>query len=90
MPEAAYVRSSDPLTRQVDGEIVMFHPSRGEYFALGEVGSRIWELLERPLSMTDVCNHLRSEFDVDEDTCRTQVGAFLDELAAAQLLERRP
>lgn len=89
MSEAAYERSGDALTRLVDGEIVMFHPTRGEYFALGATGSRIWQLLERPISMSAVCGQLRQEFDVDAETCHTQVRAFLDELASADLVEER-
>ncbi len=85
--EPTYVRGTQPMTREVEGEVVMFHPERGEYFALGEVGSRIWVLLEQPGTVTELCDRLRREFDIDDDTCRLQVQAFLDELAAAGLVK---
>lgn len=83
-------RRTEPLTAEVDGETVMFHPGNGTYFALGSVGSRVWELLEEPRSVPDLCDQLRTEFEVDEETCRRDVVEFVDQLLDAQLVEARP
>jgi hypothetical protein len=34
------------LTQQVSGTVVLLDPDNGEYYALDEVGSRIWELCD--------------------------------------------
>jgi len=81
------VRRQEPLTTTVDGEIVMLSPDRGAYFSLGETGSRIWELLETPLSVDELCAGLVDEFAVDADTCHAETLAFLEELVRAGLVE---
>ena len=86
---AILLRRGEPLTAEVDGEVVMFHPTDGTYFALGQVGSRVWELLASPIPVGDLLARLGREFDVDESTCRADVQAFLTELQEAQLVEAR-
>ena len=85
--ETAYVRSGAPLARQLEDETVMFHPQLGKYFALDPVGSRVWALLEQPLTVPQLCAQLTSEFDVDMATCVADVSALIEELKASQLVE---
>lgn len=85
--ETVVVRRAEPLTASVDGELVMLDPRRSEYFAIDSIGSRIWELLERPLAVGQVCSKLEDEFDVAPQTCRADVLAFLEELRRAELLD---
>ena len=82
-------RSGTALTAEVDGETVMFDPDKGSYFALGDVGSRVWELLETPRSIDGLCAALLAEFAVEEDTCRSDVRTFVEQLRAAELVGPR-
>jgi len=81
------VRREERLTTTVDGEIVMLSPDRGAYFSLGPTGSRIWELLETPVSVDELCSGLVEEFAVDADTCRAETLEFLEELLRVGLVE---
>ncbi len=87
--EASFNRIPGLHARRMGDETVMFHPPAGEYFALGSVGTRIWSLLEQPITVAEICDRLRDEFAVDEDRCRDDVMAFIAELRAANLLEER-
>jgi PqqD family protein of HPr-rel-A system len=82
-------RSSAPLAAAVDGEIVMFHPDRGAYFGLVDVGTRIWELIEEPASLGAITTRLLAEYEVDPAACRSEAEAFLSQLADAGLVELR-
>ena len=82
-----YLRSSGPLFSEIDGEVVMVNLDTGAYYALGVVGSRVWELLEAPHDLDGLCAALRGEFDVDAESCHAQVSVFLDELRQAGLVE---
>lgn len=84
-PSTVVVRSSDPLTAVVDGELVMLDARTSSYFGLDGIGTRIWDLLEAPRSVDDVCAVLIEEYDVDPETCRTEVLAFITDLLDAQL-----
>lgn len=84
------VRRSEPLSAEVGEETVIFAAERGSYHAFGASGSRIWELLEQPTSVSALCGALRSEYDVDEQQCLRDVSSFLEELRQADLIEVRP
>lgn len=61
-------------------ETVMMSVDAGRYFGLNAVASRIWELLERPCSATELTQRIREEFEVDAATCDAEVRRFLGEL----------
>jgi hypothetical protein len=82
-------RKAIALAAELDGETVLFHPELGAYIALGAVGSRVWELLEKPQSVAELCATLCAEYDVDAAACRRDVLVFLGELNDAELIETR-
>ena len=88
-PETVIARRAEPLTAPVDDELVMLDPRQSRYFGLDRIGQRIWELLERPQSVGELCAALEGEFDVSTETCRADVLAFLGQLEEAELLEIR-
>ena len=51
----------------LDGEKVMMNLEKGEYFMMNEVGSRIWEIISKPINVKDIIETLRSEYEVDEE-----------------------
>jgi hypothetical protein len=85
--ETPLIRRTEPLTAQVDGETVMFRPEAGSYFALGVVGTRVWDLLSEPRSVAEICASLRQEFGVDLHTCRTELLEFINEMHDKQLVQ---
>jgi hypothetical protein len=87
--ETVIARRGEPLTATVDEDLVMFDAERGEYFGLDRVGRRIWELLETPRSMGELCGALEAEFDVTPEACRADVGAFIENARDAALVELR-
>ena len=88
--EVLLKRRDDPLSAELDGETVMLDPAKGSYFSLGVVGSRVWQLLEDRRSVNDLCKELVSEFDIDHQTCRREVRAFIDRLLDAGLIVELP
>jgi hypothetical protein len=70
----------------MDGEIVMMSVENGEYYGLDEIGSRIWELIEAPVSVDQLINSLMTEFDVNHEECLNDTLEFLEDLRAKDLL----
>ena len=58
----------------------MMSAEKGNYLGLSEVGARVWELIETPCDMDALCAALEQEFEVDAETCRSDVGAFVAEM----------
>lgn len=68
------------MASEVDGELVMMDVDKGTYYGLDPVGSRIWQELSEPTRLADVCARLRSNYDVDQDRCESEVLAFVADL----------
>jgi hypothetical protein len=83
------VRSEEPLTARVDDGLVMLDDRQSAYFGLDATGTAIWELLDQPRTVAQVCAELIERYDIDEADCRRDVLAFLAELLAARLVEPR-
>ena len=78
--------SNDAMHSDLDGETVILETTRGEYYSVDNVGSRIWELLKEERSIPDIMRTLLAEFAVDEERCRTEVIQFLQELLDNNLI----
>ncbi|MBI3676004.1 MAG: PqqD family protein [Proteobacteria bacterium] len=83
------VRGKGLIEAEVDGELVALHIDKGVCYGLNKVGSRVWQLIETPAKIGDVCAALTSEFDVDAATCEREVLDLLEELRAEGLIEVR-
>ena len=87
-PNALVSRREHPLTNDLsDTETVMLDIERGTYFGLQHVGKVIWEQLESPIRVADLCGYLLTRFEVDTDTCQEEVDYFLAQLLDQGLIE---
>jgi hypothetical protein len=50
-PETTIVRSPDQVSGDLDGKVVLLSIENGEYYNMNEVGSRIWALLEKLITV---------------------------------------
>ena len=69
--------------------VVLLNLGDGEYFALDDVGARIWELCDGTRTADDLIAILCEEYDAPAATVREDALALLDELVAASLLVAR-
>lgn len=70
----------------LDGEKVMMNLDKGQYFMMNEVGSRVWEIIEKPIKVNEIISTLTNEYDVDSKTCEDTVIDFLGRLNHADLI----
>ena len=52
----------------------------GECYALNSVAVRIWELLEQPMPVRQLCSRICEEFEIDLETCERAVLNFVAEV----------
>jgi hypothetical protein len=76
-------RAGEWVHADVGPDRVMMNVASGGYVGLSAVGARIWDLLDEARSVESICEELVRRYDVDPETCRTEVQAFLDDLAGA-------
>ena len=79
-------RNPKLIANQMDGEVVMMSIDNGEYYGLDEIGSRIWELIELPVSISCLVDSLTNEFEVEKAECENDTIEFLDDLLQKGLL----
>ena len=82
-------RSEDQLSTEMGGETVLMSIAQGSYFNLDSIGTDIWQRLEQPVSVSDLCAQLGREYDADAGTIARDVLALLNQLAAKGLIEVR-
>jgi hypothetical protein len=85
-PDTILQRKSDLLFNQIDGEVVMLSIENSEYYGMDKVGSRIWELLEQPVSFKELLGKLMQEYEVSEKQCTEDILAFLKKLEDKELV----
>jgi hypothetical protein len=78
--ESVVAQIADMVTSDIDDEKVMMSIEKGSYYGLDPVGSRVWELIEKPVRVSDLVDTLLTRYDVDRETCEADVAAFLHEL----------
>ncbi len=69
-----------------DGDVVILNLKDGVYYGLNEVGGRIWQLIQEPVTVYEIQEILLQEFDVDADQCYQDVVTLLRELASRGLI----
>lgn len=71
-------------------ETVVLSADLDNYYGLNRVASRVWELAETPCTVASICDTLVAEFEVDAETCRSQVSALIEELVEEALFIVHP
>lgn len=80
----------DVRYRVVEGEAVVVMQRSAELLLLNEVGAAILRLLDGHRTAAQVLDELRREFDVEPAELERDLRAFIDELAAAGVIETAP
>ena len=79
--------SEGVLFQDIGGEVVLLHIESGDYYALNEVGSVIWKLLQEDKSVTEAKRMMLTEFDVSENVLARDFEEFLLNLQAKGFIE---
>ena len=86
-PDTVISQVEEIVAGDIDGEIVMMSIENGKYYGLDEIGSRIWELIEKPVKVADLIDTLVERFDEAREICERDVLKFLNELNEDNILE---
>ena len=84
--ETIVERNHEIDATDLDGEKVMMDLDKGQYFMLNGVGGDIWELTEKPISVKNIIESLRKEYEVSAEECEHAVKGFLHHMHHANLV----
>lgn len=82
-----FVAAPDQVFSELGNEAVIMNLVSGTYFGLNEVGAAIWQHLQRPVTLDDLCEAIQAEYEVDLEVCQPDIEALLQQFQEAQLIE---
>jgi hypothetical protein len=88
--DAVVSRLPGLIEAEVDGELVGLHVDKGNCFGFNKTATRVWGLIEQPRTISQICEALVAEFDVEPDECEQQVRALLTDLEREELVRIVP
>jgi len=83
-----FKRSDQQVSCEIDDEVVILNLKREIYFSLDGAGVQIWEALNEPRSVAEICASIIAQFDVSPSECEADVIEILSDLSRAGLVER--
>lgn len=84
-----FVKKEEHLSARIDTIEVLMSMHDGKYYSLNGVASRIWELLIKPLSLSELCSILQGEYAISKEICENEVRTYLAQLLKMQLIEHK-
>jgi hypothetical protein len=85
--DSVIVATARHVSADMGEEIILLHLENGLYFGLGNVGTRIWQLLEKPVTVREIERVLLEEYDVEPERCHAEVLRLVSDLVDQQLVE---
>jgi len=73
-------RTPGLLSAPVDDEIVILNPDRDNYVGLDAVGRAVWDHIERPCPVAELCLRLSHDFAASPEQIAADVLPFLAEI----------
>ena len=85
-PASRVTRTDGVIEAEIDNEIVALSIERGTCYGMNAVASRIWHVLQNPITVDEICKTLIAEYAVDRSVCEQQVLDLLEDLRAEGLI----
>jgi hypothetical protein len=77
---------SQVMARQVGLETVILNLESGTYYGLDVVGARIWQLLVEGRTLSQVCESMHDEYEVEQVTLERDVQTLVNALLENRLV----
>lgn len=86
-PDTPLIAVADHACCELGGEAVVLNLDTGTYYGLDPVGTRAWQLLQKPRSLAELRDHIVDEFDVAPERCEADLVSFVASLSAHGLVQ---
>ena len=87
--ESIVVVSKDQMASDIAGETVILGLTAGRYYGLDAVGARVWQLIQTPMTVSDLIGTITSEYEVGREQCEADLLKLLGQMTDAGLVEVR-
>jgi hypothetical protein len=87
MTDYVRARTDDLVYRAVDDTVIMLDLRTQHYLSLNRSGAELWPLITRGARRDELVQELRDHYGLSDDDAARDVGALVDQLTAAGLLD---
>jgi hypothetical protein len=88
--ESRIVVSKDQVACDMGGETAILNLKNSVYYGLDPVGARVWQLIQEPITLAQLHDALRAEYDVEPAQLEADIRDLLEQLAEQGLIESAP
>lgn len=81
-----YQRDSNIVSSEIENETVMMDKDFDRYLGLDVIGTRVWQLLEQPISIQQIAKQLTLEYDVSLEQCLNDLKPLMSEFLKNELV----
>lgn len=67
--------------------IILFNGHNKLYYNLDDVAAIVWNMIQQPRTLTEICAEVRRIFHVEHDFCEHDVRALLEQMEREGLIE---
>ena len=84
--DTVLVQDQQPFLNTTAKNVIILGIRSGLYLRLNNVGSEIWRMFARPSRVSQVCDALFQNYDVEQSTLTREVTQFVESLVQHKLL----
>lgn len=88
--DSVVVAVRDQIFCDVGKESVILHLQSGIYYGLNAIGTRIWQCLQQPCTVSEILSVLLLHYEVDTEQCSRDLLRLLDQLREVKLIDVLP
>lgn len=89
LAETEFRRVEEVIFAQDDGQLALFHPTTGAFYALNGVGELVWVQLQDWSSLSHLTKTIAASFAIPPEIAQKDLMIFLGKLEVRGLLEKR-
>ena len=86
-PTSVLAADSEVVSCELGGGAALLDLRSSTYYNVNAVGAYLWDQLQQPRRIADLEAAVLERYDVDDETCRRDVAALVQQLADANLLK---
>ncbi len=81
------VVAADQVSCDLAGEVAILNLKSGIYFGLDPVGASVWNSLQKPVTLAELCDRMVEEYDVERARLEADLRDLICDLAEHGLIE---
>ena len=81
-----FQRRQNILKQEAAGTVVLLNMDDGRYFALDEVGGRVWDLCDGSRTLSEIAAILAEEYEAPAETIERDLAELMNDLTNEELV----